>query len=399
MKKNILITDGENRSALAATRSIGRAGHNVYISSKIIRPISGASKYCKKNYWISNPEEDIEKYGYDILKLIRKQSIDIVIPMTEPSIISLNKIRNEIGKKCILACPEADKVDLITDKFTLFKHAVKLGVPIPNTVFIQNRAEGLSAANKIKNYPVVIKPGKSKIPSGNGFISTGVNYANSEKEVIDLYSTSAALAYPSMIQEKIVGPGTGCFTLFDKERHLALFSHKRIREKPPSGGVSVVCESVPVDEEMAESAKKLLSLVRWQGVAMVEFKRDLRDGKAKLMEINGRFWGSLQLAIASGVNFPCLLIDYLCGKSSFDRSHLYATGLKLKWFLGTLDHLLIRLKNINPEINLNGARHTKAAALLDFFKIYDRKTTFDVFAFDDVKPFLSELIEYVSYHR
>ena len=136
-------------------------------------------------------------------------------------------------------------------------------------------------------------------------------YAENKAILENLYKTKEVLKYPSMIQEKIIGPGTGLFTLYDKNRHLALFSHKRIREKPPSGGVSVVSESVPLDNEMVDAADKLLSAVGWTGVAMVEFKRDVRDGKAKLMEINGRFWGTLQLAVASGVDFPVLLIEYL----------------------------------------------------------------------------------------
>ena len=59
-----------------------------------------------------------------------------------------------------------------------------------------------------------------------------------------------------MIQEKINGPGTGIFTLFDKNRHLTLFSHQRLLEKPPSGGVSVISESVPLDAELVEAAPK-----------------------------------------------------------------------------------------------------------------------------------------------
>ena len=155
-----------------------------------------------------------------------------------------------------------------------------------------------------------------------------------------------------MIQEKIIGPGTGLFTLYDTNRHLALFSHRRIREKPPSGGVSVVSESVPLDKEMVAAADKLLSAVGWTGVAMVEFKRDLKDGKAKLMEINGRFWGTLQLAVSSGVDFPVLLLEYLQGKPPADPIANYEIGHKLKWFLGTLDHLIIRLKNRDIDLNL-----------------------------------------------
>ena len=186
-------------------------------------------------------------------------------------------------------------------------------MPIPNTVFLKNREDFENKRELIANFPVVVKPCMSRIPSKNGFLETGVMYAENPERLAELYRSKESLNYPSMIQEKIVGPGTGLFTLFHKDRHLALFSHKRLLEKPPSGGVSVVSESVPLDHEMVIAARKLLAAVGWQGVAMVEFKRDVRDGRAKLMEINGRFWGSLQLAIASGMDFPVLLLNYLQG--------------------------------------------------------------------------------------
>ena len=204
-----------------------------------------------------------------------------------------------------------------------------------------------------------------------------------------------SLRYPSMIQEKIIGPGTGLFTLYDKDRHLALFSHRRLREKPPSGGVSVLSESVPLDEEMVEAADRLLSAVGWTGVAMVEFKRDHRDGKAKLMEINGRFWGSLQLAIACGVDFPGLFLDYHQGKRPAETIRDYRVGHRLKWFLGTLDHLLIRLKHNRAALNLPPDAPSRIGALAEFLKIWGGDSSFDVFDQNDIGPFLFEARSYV----
>ena len=197
-----------------------------------------------------------------------------------------------------------------------------------------------------------------------------------------------------MIQERIEGPGTGLFTLFDRDRHLALFSHRRVREKPPSGGVSVVSQSVELDEEMVEHAKKLLSAVGWQGVAMVEFKRDNRDGQAKLMEINGRFWGTLQLAITCGVDFPGLYLDMLEGRVTEGVIRHFKIGHRVKWFLGTLDHLLIRLKSRDSELNLPPGYPSKWRAVVDFLHVWERNTSFDVFDRNDLQPFLFEARNY-----
>ena len=82
----------------------------------------------------------------------------------------------------------------------------------------------------------------------------------------------------------------------------AVFAHRRLREKPPSGGVSVYRESVAPDPSLVARAAALLAGLGWRGVAMVEMKTDARTGTPYLMEVNGRFWGSLQLAVDAGVD-------------------------------------------------------------------------------------------------
>jgi predicted ATP-grasp superfamily ATP-dependent carboligase len=263
---------------------------------------------------------------------------------------------------------------------------------------VDNRDDFLVKKNAVHQFPVVIKPAMSKIPIKDGFLSTGVRYAHDKAELEKLYETEPALDFPSMIQEKVIGPGTGLFTLFQNGRHLALFSHQRLREKPPSGGVSVVCESVALDEEMVEASKKLLAAVDWQGVAMVEFKRDIRDGHAKLMEINGRFWGSLQLAIASGVDFPVLFLHMLtqsAQKRGADDN--YRIGLRMKWFLGTLDYLLIRFHTKDSALDLPPGSGSKAKALYEFLKLAEKGTVFDVIDRKDIGPFCNEIQYYLSF--
>jgi predicted ATP-grasp superfamily ATP-dependent carboligase len=316
--------------------------------------------------------------------------------MTEQSIYLLNPARDRLPEGVVLACPLREKMQAISDKTALCRLAETLQVPIPKTLYLAGATDLPDALGEIDRYPMVVKPALSRTPERQGFLAGGVMYVSSRDELEKLYATSPILRYPSMIQEKIIGPGTGLFTLYDKDRHLALFSHRRLREKPPSGGVSVVSESAPLDEEMVDAAGRLLSAVGWTGVAMVEFKRDQRDGKAKLMEINGRFWGSLQLAIVCGVDFPALLLDYLQGEKPLAPVANYLVGHKLKWFFGTLDHLLIRLRSSRQGLNLPPDAPSKGRALAEFLSVWERNASFDVFDRDDIWPFLFEGRSYLS---
>jgi predicted ATP-grasp superfamily ATP-dependent carboligase len=284
----------------------------------------------------------------------------------------------------------------VSNKYELFQMAEKLGVAIPETIYVTGADDFIEKRSLLSTFPVIVKPAYSKIEDGNRIISTRVMYADSQGELNRLYKTKPELQYPSMIQELIVGEGTGLFTLFDHDRHLALFSHRRLLEKPPSGGVSVLSESVRLDEEMVEAAGKLLSAVGWMGIAMVEFKRDKRDGKAKLMEINGRFWGSLQLAVSSGVDFPSLNLDYHLNKKPTSLLDEYSVGHKLKWFFGILDHLIIRIKSGERTHELPSDFPTRWQVTKELLKTGNANTSSDVYDSGDLKPFFSEVKTYIK---
>jgi predicted ATP-grasp superfamily ATP-dependent carboligase len=177
---------------------------------------------------------------------------------------------------------------------------------------------------------------------------------------------------------------------------LAMFAHRRIREKPPSGGVSVLRESIPLEKVLVDPALRLLQHVRWHGVAMVEFKVDRATNMPILMEINGRFWGSLQLAIDAGMNFPWLLFQLAAGQAVVPPDHGYRCGIKSRWLLGDLDHLLIRLRKPDAALNLPPGSPSKWQCVRDFAKCFNRDTFYEIEKLGDMHPFLYELRQYAK---
>jgi len=388
---NVLITDGENRSSLAVARSLGKLGCNVFVSATLGKSISSCSKFCRKAFQTPDPMSAPEDYRKRVLELVRTESIDVLFPMTEQSIYCINSHRGEFSDEVTIACAPPDQMELISNKSKLFELAESLRVPVPETIRVASADDFFNRKICIERFPVVVKPAYSKIYFTNGIVSSSVMYASDRSELGKLYETKGILHHPSLIQEIIPGEGTGLFTLFDSDRHLALFSHRRLLEKPPSGGVSVLSESVKLDENMVSYAEKLLSAVGWRGVAMVEFKRDQRDGIPKLMEINGRFWGSLQLAVSCGIDFPALCLNYYLGNNPPAAVSDFSAGYRLKWFLGMLDHLLIRIKKRDAIVNMPPGTPPLSRVVADLFSVGDETTFSDVFDQKDLRPFLHEL--------
>ncbi|RLF34859.1 MAG: hypothetical protein DRM99_05750, partial [Thermoplasmata archaeon] len=116
------------------------------------------------------------------------------------------------------------------------------------------------------------------------------------------------------IQEVIIGDSYGVFALCKNGKVLQYFAHKRVIEQDPKGSGSARCISCELNPKLKAYCKRIVKYLKWNGVIMIEFKHDSRDKIFKLIEINGRFWGSLPLAIYAGVDFPYQLYCLSIGK-------------------------------------------------------------------------------------
>jgi predicted ATP-grasp superfamily ATP-dependent carboligase len=163
-----------------------------------------------------------------------------------------------------------------------------------------------------------------------------------------------------------------------------MFAHRRLREKPPAGGVSVYRESIPLDPALVGPGLRLLEALDWQGVAMIECKREQATGRQVVMEVNGRFWGSLQLAIDAGVDFPALLVRCAAGET-VPESRNYRVGVRSRWFWGDVDHVYLRLREGS------GLR-----ALVDFLRVSPGRDRSEVWRWRDPAPFVVETLQWLG---
>ena len=385
----ILLTDGDQRSALAATRSLGRAGFEVIVGSTRRRSLAGSSKYCFRRMVYPSPLDDEQGFVQAIASEVRSSGIDLVIPIADLSTAVLAENRDAIDKHARASVPDPECFWAAADKGALHRLALKLGVPSPTLHFIETPEEALRLRDHIP-FPCVVKPARSFVRHRGGWARTSVTYVDSKSQFEALFEDRAGLHTPSMIQTLIRGSGCGVFALCRDGEPLALFAHRRLREKPPWGGVSVLRESVPLTPELLESATRLLRALRWHGVAMVEFKREASTGVPYLMEVNARLWGSLQLAIDAGVDFPVLLVG-LHGDASPAIPPTYRAGVRSRWLLGDWDHLIARVRHPRRGVDLMPWHRF----LVDFFWPFQRETRLEVESWSDPGPSWHEIMRYL----
>jgi predicted ATP-grasp superfamily ATP-dependent carboligase len=387
-----LVTDGNQRSALAVTRSLGRRGITVLVGEEEPEFLAGSSRHCRRRVLYPSPYRDREGFRGFLADFVAREGVDLVVPVTDVTTAAVALDQERLGDHTALAVPPFEAFEAVTDKVSALEAAARLGIPIPKTHVVDGVAGLAGIAGRIA-YPAVVKPARSRILCGRGWAATRVHYAASEADLHRLYEqTDYLTSHRSLIQERIVGPGVGLFVLFDRGRLLTAFAHRRLREKPPSGGVSVLCESIRVPAEMRDDASRLLGGLGWHGVAMLEYKTDAA-GDRYLIEVNGRFWGSLQLAVDAGVDFPYLSGQLALGRRP-DLPASYRVGVRSRWLLGDLDHLLSRLLHAPGELALPPGAPSRARALIDFASSTRPGVGDQVASGDDPGPFLHELSQY-----
>lgn len=390
--RTILVTDGDQRSALAVVRSLGRAGHRVYVCSTRERSLAGASRYAAGEAPVRDPLADPEGCAVDVLALIDRWHIDTLLPTTDAALFALLPHRDD-RPNVLIPVPPLAAVRRIADKEGVLALAPRFGIAVPAQHALARLPDSAALASLPVEYPVVVKSTRSVVDDGTGRTKVSVRHAANADQLRSILQTLDPAAYPVLLQRRIVGPGVGIFLLLWNGEVCAAFSHRRIREKPPVGGVSVYREAIALDPVLLQRSRELLAAFGWNGVAMIEFKIDERSGTPYLMEINGRFWGSLQLAIDAGVDFPVLLLAAALGERP--RCDAYRIGIRSRWWWGDVDHLIARLRHSRADLALPDDAPGRWAAVRDFLTPHPGVNRSEILRRDDPYPFVRETLAWL----
>ena len=344
MAQRVLVLDGQTTQALACVRALGRAGHAVFVASPRRRPLAAWSRYCRAHFRLAG--ETVEAFAA-LRAWARTQGVQVVLPQRERSCVLCNAERERweaLGMT--LGCGPADMLRSAFDKARTLEHAEASGVRIPPTRLPASLAECRAAAEAV-GYPCIVKPRFSDFWDGSGFLpDKGTQYV---RDPAALEATVLACRQGELwpvIQGIVPGQGKGVFALCDHGEPVVWFAHERLRDVRPSGSGSSLRRAIPLDLRLQAPAARLLSALAWHGPAMVEF-RDDGSGEPCLIEVNGRFWGSLELAIAAGVDFPSLWVGLLCG-TPVEPPAGYDIGVTRRWLWGDVKRLLYILAGPPP---------------------------------------------------
>ena len=388
-RARVLILDAHTNEALACARSLGRAGHRVLVASQRRRPLAAWSRYCEAAFKVQGETPAAFRALRD---WARERRVQVVLPLSERSCLLCNGERSE-WEACGITVGCAPDATLLRafDKGRTLAYAEACGVRIPPTRVPQSLAECREAAAAL-GYPCVVKPRFSNAWDGDRFLpDRGPAYVSDPADLDDVVRMHAQGDHWPVIQGIVPGQGKGVFTVCNHGRAVAWFAHERLRDVRPSGSGSSLRRSVALDPRLRAPAERLLCEMQWHGPAMVEF-RD--DGVAPpcLMEVNGRFWGSLQLAVAAGRDFPRLWVDVLSGTGGdSEPADTYQEGVTLRWLWGDVKRFLYILAG--PPAGYPGTYPSVAQGLRELLGPQPAGTRVETWDRDDPWPAVGEWVE------
>jgi predicted ATP-grasp superfamily ATP-dependent carboligase len=380
-RSRVVVTDGETRAALACVRALAASGHEVHVVAAGERSLAGASRHAAAAHAVGDPGADPRGFAERLVRAAESTRADQILPVTEVSLGSIYAFG--VAERCRVVCPDRAAYEAAVDKHELLRRAAMLGLATPHTLLVEDPA-ALATLPEPFRFPVVLKARRSRFLVDGRWRAGEVRVVRSAAELADARS-APGFAAGVLVQEFVPGRGEGVFLLTERGQALARFAHRRIREKPPWGGVSVLSEAIAPDPELLAGSERLLAGLGFSGVAMVEFRR-APTGPAYLMEVNPRLWGSLQLAIDAGVDFPSLLL-------AMDRGEpvpppTVRLGTRTRWLLGDVDHLLICLRRraVREQLGIGAL-----ALLRNFAASFFDGSKSEVWRRDDWRPFAREL--------
>src|SRR5918994_241888 len=385
----VLVTDAHVGSAISVIRSLDRAGHHVIAAGVDATSPGFFSRHAREHVRYPSPSRDPAATAQCLLDTVTRRDVDLLVPVTDNVILPINRRRDAFEARCKLALAAPAALATSLDKEATTELARRLGVPTPRSALVSTAAEARRRAGEI-GWPLVLKPQASRVLRGDRPLAgMSVAYAHGYAGLLNTMRQFEGHC-PVLLQDYYPGVGCGVELLSWRGRPLAAFQHRRLREVPVTGGASSFRESVALDPVLYEYSMRLVEALEWTGLIMVEFKLGA-DGP-RLMEINGRIWGSLPLAVKAGMDFPARMAE------------LFLSGAPPEGPVDTSYRLGIRSRNLELDAVwvasvLRGRRRfpflpmpRRRAALRTGLRLFSATDGFDTQEPGDPLPGLAEVV-------
>lgn len=301
----LIVDDGRTPYVLPAVRALGSAGYVVGLGSAA-RGRAARSRWVEAVHPVPGPERGLHSFAGAVRAAVNQGGYELAFGADDVEMLALSAVRDELP--CTVPHAHDDAVLRAVDKLELASAADRAGLGGPRTV------EATARAVAETPLPVIVKARLHWSPqSAEGVRHLIVADCQSREEVQGRVEEIGAAGGEAILQEQIDGELMAVSCVVDAEGHpLAWVQQRTLRSSLRR--TSARAETTALDPELTARVGSLLGDLGWYGLANLQFLRSVRDGEPKLIDLNGRYYGSIALAIGAGVNLPAIWAEAALGR-------------------------------------------------------------------------------------
>jgi predicted ATP-grasp superfamily ATP-dependent carboligase len=324
----LIVGDAFNRSALAGVRDLARAGWTVGLGTQTEGGFAIGSRHVTHRHRVPLAEAGVDAVVDAVNAAVDEVGYDLLFAVGDAESLTLSVARDRL--KAPVVFPSHDAMLACFDKLALNGRAVAGGLAVPHTVIAT--PESIDAAA----YPVVVKAGTHWIGGSVGRQSRfPVVRADDRATAAEAVAALHADGVQALLQQVVAGRLLALVVVLDRDGALVAAQQQEARSVWPVGsGVSTRAVTVPVDEPLRDGVVRTLRDAGWWGLAELQFLV-ADDGRPALIDFNGRFYGSMALAAAAGLNLADLWARVALDEP-VPRDLTARVGVRYQWFEGDL---------------------------------------------------------------
>jgi predicted ATP-grasp superfamily ATP-dependent carboligase len=327
VKRPVLVVGWVPRIVCTIARSLHSYRVPVDVADFALKP-RVRSRAIRHFVRLPNPDQTPEAFADQLHSFITRYGHDMLIPADDQALVAVMEHYDRFKDVLHIACPPPHILRLVLNKSCTLEIAQKCGIQVPRTMVISQSSQLSELISSIP-FPWILKP-TEKLKHEEAVKSCLLKNAN---DLVQRFPQPVLFSPPMLLQEYCEGAGVGIEMLIYKGECSTVFQHRRLKELPYDGGFAVTAVAEHPDPALVKSSLALLRALHWDGVAMVEYKVNPADGRAVLMEVNGRYWGTISLPVISGIDFPLYHWKLVHGASP-GVPNPYPAGMKWRWTAG-----------------------------------------------------------------
>lgn len=294
MKKRILITGVGGPAGVSVIQELQKTNQYELLAADMDPNAAGLYLVPSGNRFLI-PAGASVSFTDRILSLCAAHKVDVLIPTVDSELIPIARRKTELeGAGTLLAAADTATFEMTLDKWKLVK-ACEGQAPIPMTEILDSAWDARAAS---VTYPRFAKP-----RTGSG--GRGAMVVRDAADLHGLPRDGSIL-----IQEMLPGEEFSV-DVYANRSGAVIAAVPRVRMKVDSG-VAVTARTVQ-DADLIRAAESVARAIKLWGVANIQFRRDV-GGKAKLLEVNPRFPGSLPLTAHAGPHLAQLFVREVLGE-------------------------------------------------------------------------------------